>query len=464
MTAEPAPWWPRLSIRARLTVATTAVVLVALAAGALLLVVLVRSLLLRGLDDAARQQAHDVAALIDSGQLPDPVPSTSGGVVQVVDAQGRVRAASPGGDRLTPLLESGPLAAARAGRTVDLPGTRIGVDDQLRVVGVQAGPSSDRLTVLVAVSTTDVLRGVHAVRLILLVGVPLLTAGFAGLAWLLVGSALRPVAALSRGAQEITGTGAATLLPVPQADDEIHRLALTLNSMLERVRTAAARQRSFTSDAAHELRSPLASVRTGLEVALLDPAEADWERVASGALSDTERMGRLVDDLLLLARMDEGAGAADTQQSGGCDLATVVDVVLDRPAGRVPVHRTGVTRAPVAAPGAVGSRIVTNLVDNAVRHAAGAVEVDLSAADDAVTLTVTDDGPGIAPADREQVFERFTRLDDARSRNDGGSGLGLAIVRELVRSAGGTVRLTDPVGGGPGLRAVVRLPAGRLDA
>jgi hypothetical protein len=129
MTAEPAPWWPRLSIRARLTVATTAVVLVALAAGALLLVVLVRSLLLRGLDDAARQQAHDVAALIDSGQLPDPVPSTSGGVVQVVDAQGRVRAASPGGDRLTPLLESGPLAAARAGRTVDLAGTRIGVDD-----------------------------------------------------------------------------------------------------------------------------------------------------------------------------------------------------------------------------------------------------------------------------------------------------------------------------------------------
>ena len=462
MTAERAAWWPRLSIRARLTVATTAVVLVALAAGALLLIVLVRSLLLRGLDDAARQQAHDIAALIDSGQLPDPVPAANGGLVQVVDAQGRVRAASPGGDRLSPLLEPGPLAAARAGRTVGLAGTRIGVDDQLRVVGVQAGPSSDRLTVLVAVSTTDVLRGVRAVQLILLVGVPLLTAGFAGLAWLLVGSALRPVAALSRGAQEITGTGAATLLPVPQADDEVRRLALTLNSMLERVRGAAARQRSFTSDAAHELRSPLASVRTGLEVALLDPSGADWERVAAGALADTERMGRLVDDLMLLARIDEGAGAADAQQSG-CDLAAVVDGVLDRPAGRVPVRRTGAARAPAATPSAVGTRIVTNLVDNALRHAASGVEVGLSVADGTVTLTVTDDGPGIAAADREQVFERFTRLDDARSRDDGGSGLGLAIVAELVRSAGGTVQLTDPAGGGPGLSAVVRLPAGPPD-
>jgi signal transduction histidine kinase len=460
MTAERTPWWPGLSIRARLTVATTAVVLVALTAGALLLVVLVRSLLLRGLDDAARQQAHDIAALIDSGQLPDPVPATSGGVVQVVDAQGRVRAASPGGDRLSPLLEPGPLAAARAGRTVGLAGTRLGVDDQLRVVGVQAGPSSDRLTVLVAVSTTDVLRGVRAVQLILLVGVPLLTAGFAGLAWVLVGSALRPVAALSRGAEEITGTGAAALLPVPQADDEVRRLALTLNSMLERVRAAAARQRSFTSDAAHELRSPLASVRTGLEVALLDPAGADWERVASGALSDTERMGRLVDDLLLLARMDEGAGAADDQQTRGCDLAAVVDGVLDRPAGRVPVRRTGAACAPVAAPSAVATRIVTNLVDNALRHATNGVDVGLSAAEGTVTLTVTDDGPGIAAADREQVFERFTRLDDARSRDEGGSGLGLAIVADLVRSVGGAVRLTDPAGGGPGLSAVVRLPAG----
>lgn len=460
MTADRTPWWPRLSIRARLTVATTAVVLVALTAGALLLVVLVRSLLLRGLDDAARQQAHDIAALIDSGQLPDPVPATSGGVVQVVDAQGRVRAASPGGDRLSPLLEPGPLAAARAGRTVSLAGTRLGVDDQLRVVGVQAGPSGDRLTVLVAVSTTDVLRGVRAVQLILLVGVPLLTAGFAGLAWVLVGSALRPVAALSRGAAEITGTGAAALLPVPQADDEVRRLALTLNSMLERVRTAAARQRSFTSDAAHELRSPLASVRTGLEVALLDPSGADWERVAAGALSDTERMGRLVDDLLLLARMDEGGGAASSEPDGGCDLAAVVDDVLDRPPGRVPVRRTGAARAPVAAPRAVGTRIVTNLVDNALRHAAGGVAVGLSATVGTVTLTVTDDGPGIAAEDREQVFERFTRLDDARSRDEGGSGLGLAIVAELVRSVGGTVQLTDAVGGGPGLSAVVRLPAG----
>lgn len=460
MAADPAPWWPRLSIRARLTLATTAAVAVALVAGSLLLLVLVRTLLMRGLDDAARQQASDIAALIDSGQLPHPVPATSRGVVQVVDTQGRVRAASPGGDRLTPLLDPGSLAEVRSGRAVDLEGTRIGVSDEWRAVGVQAGPSSDRLTVLVAVSTSDALRGVHAARLTLLVGVPLLTAGFAALAWLLVGSALRPVAALSRGAEEITGAGAATLLPVPQADDEVRRLAQTLNSMLDRIRAAATRQRSFTADAAHELRSPLASVRTSLEVALLDPADTDWARVASGAVTDTERMSRLVDDLLLLARLDEGAGPADGPDTVRCDLATVVDGVLDRPTGRVPVHRTGATSAPVEAPDASCRRIVTNLVDNALRHAASGVRIDVSAIGGTVTMTVTDDGPGVAEADRERAFERFTRLDDARSRDDGGSGLGLAIVRELARSVGGRVQLTDPVGGGPGLSAVVRLPAG----
>ncbi len=456
--ADPRPWW-RLSIRARLTLATTAVVAVALTVGALLLLLLAGRLLLRGLDDAARQQANEIAALIDAGQLPDPLPATSG-VVQVVDAQGRVRAASPGGDRLTPLLEPGPLAQARSGRAVALAGTRIGEDGELRVVGVEAGPASDRLTVLVATSTQDALRGVHAVRQILLVGVPLLTAGFAVLGWLLVGSALRPVETLRRGAQEISGTGGTGLLPVPPTDDEVHRLAVTLNSMLARVRAAAVRQRAFTADAAHELRSPLASVRTGLEVGLLAPASTDWPRVATGALADTERMGRLVDDLLLLARLDEGAAPAAGPE--GCDLAAVIDEVLDRPTGRVPVRRTGAEAAPVAAPDAACRRIVTNLVDNAVRHAATSATVDVSSADGAVTLTVADDGPGVPAADRERVFERFARLDDARSRDEGGSGLGLAIVRELARAAGGSVLLTDAPGGS-GLAAVVQLPARPAD-
>jgi signal transduction histidine kinase len=228
--------------------------------------------------------------------------------------------------------------------------------------------------------------------------------------------------------------------------------------MLERLAAGGARQRAFVADAAHELRSPLASIRTAVEVGRLHPAAADWPQIADGVLDDAARMGRLVDDLLLLARLDE-AGAVSAESTGCADAAAVADEVVDRVGRQItdgvrPV-RLGASNAPVRASRDAVDRILVNLVENAVRYARRRVEVGVYTDGDGVSLTVSDDGPGIPAADREPVFERFTRLDDARSRAAGGSGLGLAIVRELARACGGEVHLEDA---GPGLRAVVTLP------
>jgi signal transduction histidine kinase len=260
---------------------------------------------------------------------------------------------------------------------------------------------------------------------------------------------------LRRGAAEITGTGSVSRrLPVSAGRNEVHRLAHTLNDMLGRLEGANARQRAFVADAAHELRSPLASLRTQLEVAVHLGDRADWPATATGALVDIERLGTLVDDLLLLARMDE-PGAAGRFRRGPVDLAELTtELVADYAEARVPVT---VRAAPVIVEGDAHAlrRMLRNLLDNAVRHAESVVEVDVSVRAGSATMVVRDDGPGIPEPDRERVFARFTRLDDARSRDAGGSGLGLAIVRELVLAHGGTVALGDA---GPGLKVTVRLP------
>ena len=467
--ADPAPgrsWVDRLSVRARLTMATTGVVALALALGAGLLVIVLHAMLLHQRDDTAREQARGIAALVTSGRTPDPLPSGGTTIMQVVDAQGRVRAASPGGDRLVALLEPGALSRAAEGSPVELSGLRLGIDDPLRVIGVRAGPPGDPQTVLVAVPIGDLEGGLDVVDRAVVVAVALLVLGVAVLSRWLVGSALRPVEELTRGAAELPAgaptdarTGRA-LLPVPPADDEVQRLAETLNAMIGRIRAASQRQRAFVADAAHELRSPLASIRTAVEVGRLHPTAADWPQIADGVLDDTSRMSRLVDDLLLLARLDE-AGPVAAEGAGCVDAVTVADEVIDR-VGRqiadgVRPFRVGASTAPVRVSRDALDRILVNLVENAARYARHPVEVGVHTDVGCVVLTVSDDGPGVAAADRERVFERFTRLDDARSRAAGGSGLGLAIVRELARTSGGDVRLEDAA---PGLRAVVTFPRG----
>ena len=230
-------------------------------------------------------------------------------------------------------------------------------------------------------------------------------------------------------------------------------MALTLNDMLDRLAAARGRQRAFVADAAHELRSPLASMRTQLEVA---QHLGEGGELASDLLADVARLSALVEDLLLLARAGSDAGRPSVRES--VDVRALLVATANRYAGeRVPVS---VTAGPAVFANVSPEelrRVLVNLVENAVRHATSAVVLSVRAEGGQAVLTVVDDGPGIPAGERERVFERFARLDDARDRDAGGTGLGLAIVRELLRRCDGSISLQDNTSG-QGLAAVVRLP------
>ena len=441
-----------LSLRARLLLIGTTGVALALAAGGLGLYAALTYAVNRTLDAEALASAAEVARLVDAQELPDPVPVSGAQVIQVIDAQGRVVGGSVSADRLTPLLRPPELAEALQGTPVMVSGARIGATGPLRVSAVRAGPAADPQAVVVALPVGDVLATRDTLRTALLVSYPLLLLALAAIAWRVIGWALQPVEALRLGAERISGTARPERLPVPPATDEIHALAVTLNGMLDRLAAARARQRSFVADAAHELRSPLASMRTQLEVA---------DRLGEGGglpadlIADVDRLSALVEDLLLLARGDASArGPAAFQVFDG--RALLAELTAGYADARVPVTLTAGEPVPITADPTEVRRAVANLVDNAVRHARSAVQLDVRAEADGVVVTVEDDGPGIPIEDRERVFERFTRLDDARARDAGGSGLGLAIARELVERAGGTVRFVPSRTGC--LQAEVRLP------
>ncbi|CAA9416290.1 MAG: Two-component system sensor histidine kinase, partial [uncultured Quadrisphaera sp.] len=326
-------------MRARLTLAATAALGAALVVAAVVVLVLVRASLVGALDDAADMRAAEVVALAGARGLPDPLPGT-GGVVQVLDAEERVLASSAVGDRLAPLVGPAAVADVRQGRPVLLDGARLGSSERFRVVGrpvgAGAGPASGG-TVLVATSLSDVERAVGVLRGVALLGVPALLAVVALLAWRVTGSALAPVESLRRGAEELVASpapgGAARTLPVPGSRDEVARLATTLNDVLARLHGAGERQRLFVGDAAHELRSPLGSLRTQLEVALAHPRAQRWPEVAADCLADVERMGVLVEDLLVLARLDEPAGGRQL-----VDLGALAAEVVGERAWPVPVR------------------------------------------------------------------------------------------------------------------------------
>ncbi len=275
--------------------------------------------------------------------------------------------------------------------------------------------------------------------------VPLVTALVAVVVWRSVGRALRPVEQLRADADVIAAAGVDNRLGRPGTGDEVDRLAGTLNSMLDRLGEADQRQRRFVADAAHELRSPLAGLRARLETGG-DP-ETDLEQV--------RRMQDLVDSLLLLSRSDAG----QLPQSGQLvDLDEIVDeAILGLGPQAVAIDTTGVVPQQVRGDDDLLGRIVTNLLDNSVRHAEDVVRITLDQVGDAVVLAVADDGDGIATADRERVFERFVRLDTARDRARGGAGLGLAISRELAQLHGGTLAAVAP-SAGSGARFELRLP------
>lgn len=452
----PAQWWARQSLRARLTLLATTLFTFAVLTGAVLLIVLQKYALVRVLDSSAQKTASDIAQQVIQHPSLTTVQPTTGGItaVQVVNAEDVVVAASPGADRVTPVLNTDQLHQARAGTRFDISSTTS--DTRVRVLAATAGSK----TVLVVTDLSRVDDSVRIVTRAALIGGPLavLLMGFASYA--VVALTLRPVAALRHGATDISAAGLADQrLPVPGAKDEIHRLAVTLNAMLDRIDSSTARQRTFVGDAAHELRSPLASLRVQLEVAQRLGPESDWNALIDDVMVDVKRLDRLVEDLLALARVDE----AGEPRREPVQLDELVGAVVGGyGSAPVPVTRTGAHGVEIVGDPDGLRRVVVNLVDNALRYTQTGVAVDLQpsslAGQPGVQLTVTDDGPGIAPDERERVFDRFYRIAAARDRESGGTGLGLPIVRDLVRAHGGTVHVTDRPGGASGLQAVVVLP------
>jgi signal transduction histidine kinase len=308
--------------------------------------------------------------------------------------------------------------------------------------------------VYVARSLEGVARSTDSLVRLLWWAVPALLVLMGAVTWVVTGRALRPVEAIR---QEVEVIGAEDLhrrVPEPASEDEIGRLARTMNAMLVRLEDATDRQRRFVADASHELRSPLTGIRAQLEVDLEHPELADWQTTERDVLADAIRMQRLVDDLLAIAVVD--ASALDAAHRAPVDLDEIVLAETRRlhTSSALAVDTRAVSGAQVDGNADQLLRVVRNLLDNAAYHARSEVVVSLVESTTDVTLRVVDDGPGIPDADRERVFERFAKLDDARGRDGGGAGLGLAIVHDVVVAHGGSVAVENA----PGAAFTVVLP------
>ncbi|WP_344021456.1 ATP-binding protein [Pseudonocardia kongjuensis] len=326
---------------------------------------------------------------------------------------------------------------------------------EMMVVGIGARAQGRPITVYAAQELGPVHQAVETVGWLVLGGVPILVLVTGYFTYLFAGRALRPVEQMRTRVAGMGDKDLSQRVPEPVARDEVGRLARTMNQMLGRIESSQTTQRRFVADASHELRSPLATVSTGLELLGTGmPADSADRATVDTLRGETARLTGLVEGLLFLARADE-RGIAPRREE--VDLDEIAEAERVRPSADAAVA-VRVTTEPVRVVGDRGQlvRIVRNLVDNAKRHAASTVAVSVRAADGVAVIDVDDDGNGVPEADRSRVFERFVRLDEARSRGDGGSGLGLSIVSELVAAHGGTVAALDsPELGGARFRVTV---------
>lgn len=434
----------------RTTIGATVVVGAALVVGSLLLISVLRRDLRASVDRTARLRARDVAALLSSGTAPEDlaVDGEESSLVQVIDPTGTVVASSAN------VAGEPPVATISPGEVRTVRGLPIADGHAFRVAAVRVRSSS--LTVLAARSLEPADEGVASVAGLLAGGLPALVLVVTATTWVVTGRALRPVEAIRSEVSAITSDQLDRRVPEPAGDDEIARLARTMNAMLARLENASARQQRFVSDASHELRSPIATIRHELEVVLASERQGEVRELAARLLDEDLRMQSLVEDLLVLARADEARLPA-TRRPLDLDDLVLEEVARLRQRGKVRVDASRVSAGQVVGDRQQLARVLRNLFDNAERHATSAVTLSLGEHDGIVTLGVADDGPGIDPSDREAVFERFTRLDTARARTSGGYGLGLSIVREIVRTHHGSVEVSDAPG--RGALFTVRLPA-----
>ncbi len=431
----------------------------------LLLNVVVSAFVVRGVRSQAMivhghqtlSRALFVLPLIKRDRLGATLPANGLDGIQVLDPAGRPISSTPnlaGQPRQTDLVPRGSMASDVAEEICDLPAFPGTCKTVAGLIAYQPEGDYRILAFSPAVPWYATPR--------LIVFQACVTALLVALSYFgvsnIVAKTLAPVSAITRRLADITASGGGAMrLPVTQHDDEIRDLAVTGNHMLDRLEAAMRqqdlameRQRRFATDASHDLRSPITAMRTQVEDALLHPEDADWPETGREVLTSLDRLQAIVGDLLTLSKLD--AGAPSSRES--VDLGELVAAETARPRAKrmITSLRPGVV---VSGDPLQLVRLLTNLLDNAERHAERQILVTVRQQDGEAVLEVLDDGAGIAPEHREMVFQRFTRLDASRSRDVGGTGLGLPIAREIAHTHGGSLTIEDS---DVGARFVLRLP------
>lgn len=429
-------------VRMRSTVVGTCLVTLALAIGASVMMFMLHRADDRTMYDATGYRANEIVELIHDGGLSRILPedlavSTGVGVIQVIDEGGRVVASSPGAPQT-------PVTGLRLppGAVEHLEGAVIPGNDEVfcaTIAGARYG--SEQYTVVAAASANPYRHGLFNTLLILAIELPVLVALSAVAIWYFTGRALRPVARITEQVDEITGSGLSRRVPVPTTDDEITRLAVTMNAMLERLDRSHEAQLRFVGDASHEMRSPLTTVVGILDLADDTDSDIDLETVRTILLPEAKRMQDMVDDLILLARADEH-GVPLRITSVDLDDIVAAEAHRLRSLGLARVQ-TAIRPVRVAGDPDKLARAIRNLTENAAHHTTSTIVLGMDSDAEQAMISVGDDGPGIPADQRDRVFDRFTRLDTDR-RNRGGAGLGLSIVYEVVRAHRGTVVVSGP--------------------
>ncbi|MBU6515044.1 MAG: HAMP domain-containing histidine kinase [Acidobacteria bacterium] len=433
--------------------ASVMVVGIALGVTNVLLVVEVKASQLSGVDRALRLELNSLVAATSNGSIPGTLQLTSQDTsfIQIVNASGHVLASSASVQGESRIAAFAPKGSGDFRTLSNLP---IGSGDSYRVAATIVSTSGGSIIIYVGESLEAITHSVHAILVGLLVVDPILLIIVGSTVWWLIGRALSSVEAIRTEVEDITARALERRITEPTVHDEIGRLAVTMNAMLERLEASSRRQRAFVADASHELRSPLAAAQSELEVSLSHVASTDWPDSARIVLGDIERVRRIVEDLAILARSDEQTTEWNPRSVDLDELVLRECTRLQRIA-RVTIDASSVSGARVAGDPEHLGRAIRNLLDNAVRHARQQVSVTLSQDSEWAVLEIRDDGTGVSVEDRDRIFERFVRVDQSRARSSGGSGLGLAIVYEIVMAHGGTVEVTDAR---PGARFIVRLP------
>ncbi|MFI6280418.1 ATP-binding protein [Streptomyces sp. NPDC050988] len=467
------------SVRARATLAATLVVAIALVAAGAAVLLALRASLIGQADAEADSVARNAASALSNGLAYNDLdlPDGDENPVEVLDRKGKAVASgedvegmsvtAKASDRLNSVanddagdtdegladeedaLEAGDIAdetwygegtATVEGETADY---RFAGVDVVTKGGVP-------LTVYAGAPLSAEQGAVGTALTAMLIGLPLLLVTVSGVTYVVTRRALRPVEGIRAEMAAITASeDLSRRVPEPATHDEVARLARTTNETLAALEASVERQRAFVADASHELRSPIASLRTQLEVGAAHPELLDVD----GAVEDTVRLQRLAADLLLLARLDTGERPSDAR----LDLAAFVREEAGQRVGDRVVVSVDAESAEVAGSRGQLARVLGNLLDNAQRHTRTSVAVTVRRAGEWAVVGVADDGTGVPAAERERVFERFVRLDEARTRDDGGAGLGLAIARDVAVRHGGSLTVRDAPTGGALFE--LRLPA-----